>query len=108
MLSKYPLNVISIILFSLIKESIISWWLVSNANPFSSSTEIKFYLSEEAHVVIAIYNVLGEMVEEITNSNFSEGINTIEFNATSYNSGNYFYKINTDNYSATRSLSINK
>ena len=77
-------------------------------NPFSTSTEIKFYLSEESHVVISIYNILGEKLEDIANSNFNEGMNTIKFDAENYSSGNYFYKINTENYSATRSMSINR
>jgi len=77
-------------------------------NPYAVSTQISFTLPEEAHIQIAVYNVLGEMLVELVNQTMTSGSHTIEFNAESLPAGNYMYKMVTDNYSATKQMNVIK
>lgn len=66
-------------------------------NPFNPSTTIEFILPVDAIVTLKIYNVLGQEVATLANKElFTEGLNYLEFNASSLPSGVYFYRINAD------------
>jgi hypothetical protein len=62
-------------------------------NPFNPSTKINFELPLESNVKIFVYNILGEKVRELVNSQMSSGVHTIDFNASSLASGIYIYTI---------------
>jgi Leucine-rich repeat (LRR) protein len=62
-------------------------------NPFNPSTTIKFSLPEQSKVVINIYNLLGEKVTELVNSDYNAGYHQIQFNAKGLASGIFFYSI---------------
>jgi hypothetical protein len=63
-------------------------------NPFNPSTVIEFSLPEEAKVKLIIYNLLGEKVGTLVNSDMNRGIHKYEWDASSLSSGIYFYEIN--------------
>lgn len=63
-------------------------------NPFNPSTKIAFSLPVESNVTVTIYNSLGQMVQEVVNSNFAAGQNFIEIKAENLGSGVYFYELN--------------
>ena len=77
-------------------------------NPFSTTTQIRFYVPETSNVNITLYNVLGEAVQEITNGSHGAGYHTVEMNAGELASGTYFYKFVSDNYAETKYMSIEK
>lgn len=64
-------------------------------NPFNPATTIRFNLPSDQHVKINIYNVVGEMVKELVNENYSAGTHSIEFNGSRLSSGIYIYRIET-------------
>lgn len=71
-------------------------------NPFNSETEIKFNLLKESHVMLNIYNSLGEIINTFVNKSFLPGLHTITWNGTDqFNkelpSGMYWYQIEWDN-----------
>ena len=43
-------------------------------NPANVNSNISFYLLEEAKVTITLYNVVGEVLEAIVESNFKSGL----------------------------------
>jgi len=65
-------------------------------NPFNPSTRIKFSLREPGFVKLEVFNTIGEKVKELVNSNLSEGIHEINFDASSLSSGMYIYRINVE------------
>lgn len=75
-------------------------------NPFNNTTRIPFYIPEDCHVSIAIYNTLGEFVTEIMNKELSAGQHEVTFDASDLAAGNYYYKLISDKYTTTRSMSI--
>ncbi|MBP9095092.1 MAG: S8 family serine peptidase [Ignavibacteria bacterium] len=63
-------------------------------NPFNPSTTINFDLPVDAKVNLLIYDITGRLVNELLNSEFKAGYNSVKFNATNFSSGVYFYTIN--------------
>jgi pimeloyl-ACP methyl ester carboxylesterase len=62
-------------------------------NPFSSSTDIEFYLSESDAATITVYNLMGKEVAILDSSHQKAGINTVTFDGSQLPSGIYFYRI---------------
>ena len=67
-------------------------------NPFNPVTTISFQLPEKSNVRISVYNIRGELVEELVNDQKVEGLHSITWNATGCSSGMYFYKIVANSY----------
>ena len=62
-------------------------------NPFNPGTTIEFALPTPGHVVLSIFNVLGEKVANLVSENLTAGKYKYEWNATELTSGIYFYKL---------------
>ena len=78
------------------------------ANPFNPSTVISFSLRVAALVTLKIYDVLGNEVATILNSEKPAGVYEIEFNASELTSGIYFYQINSGAYTQTKKMLLIK
>lgn len=63
-------------------------------NPFSSSTNIQFYVNKSENVNIYVFNILGQVVEHFTNLNFSQGMHNINWHPNGIASGTYFISVN--------------
>jgi len=77
-------------------------------NPFNPSTNISFTLPVDSKVRIAVYNVLGEEVAELANSEFISGNHIINFDATKYTSGVYFYMLIVNEFVETKKMILIK
>lgn len=64
-------------------------------NPFNPVTNIEFSLESESRVTLQIYNMLGETVNVLVNSELSKGFHSIEFDARDLPSGIYLYRLQT-------------
>jgi hypothetical protein len=67
-------------------------------NPFNPSTKIKFDVTadgkgQKADVKLIIYNILGKEITSLVNQSLSPGTYEVEWNASDYPSGMYFYKL---------------
>uniref|UniRef100_A0A7V3E6J2 T9SS type A sorting domain-containing protein n=1 Tax=Ignavibacterium album TaxID=591197 RepID=A0A7V3E6J2_9BACT len=62
-------------------------------NPFNPSTKIRFNLAVNSKVTLKVYNLIGEEIAELLNSQMNAGKQEVEFNASNFNSGIYLYKI---------------
>jgi hypothetical protein len=58
-------------------------------NPFNPATHIGYHVPIQAHVVLRIYNVLGEEVATLVNREVIPGNYTVRWDATSHASGTY-------------------
>lgn len=65
-------------------------------NPFNPSTTIKYSIVEESGVRINIYNLLGELVTELVNTEQQAGYYETKFEAKNLPSGVYFYSISAE------------
>ncbi len=82
-------------------------------NPFNPTTRIKYGLPESARVRVTIYNVLGQLVSTIMNKDQAAGYYELNWDArtdagATLPSGLYFYRVETKNFSATRSMIFQK
>lgn len=77
-------------------------------NPFNPSTTIKFALPVKTNLSLSVYNTLGEKVAEIFKGELEEGYHEMMFNASGLSSGIYFYKVESEYYSATKKLMLLK
>ncbi len=67
-------------------------------NPFNPSTTIKFSLHKSEHVLLDIYNMLGQKVMTLLNAQMTKGTHEIEYTAKNLPSGIYLYRINVGGF----------
>ncbi len=67
-------------------------------NPFNPSTTIKFGLPAQSDVKLVVYDVLGRVVAELQNKKMSAGYHEVMFNASSFSSGIYYYRIEAGDF----------
>jgi len=73
-------------------------------NPFNPSTTIKFSLPKESFTKLEIFNALGEEVSTLISETLSAGTYEYEWDAEGLQSGVYFYKLNTNNFSKMKKM----
>jgi hypothetical protein len=77
-------------------------------NPFNPTTSIYFSLAEPTFVKLAVYNLLGEVVQVLKNENLNAGSYNVTFDAASLPSGMYLYKIETAQFTSVRKMMLMK
>jgi len=77
-------------------------------NPFNPSTSIPFSLSEKDLVTLSVYNVLGQEVSIIFKGKLDAGNYIKQWDGHEYNSGTYYYKIETSKFSETKKMILMK
>ncbi len=73
-------------------------------NPFNPATVIKYQLPIDGFVTLKVYDVLGSEIKTLVNEFKNSGYYEVEFNASNIPSGVYFYKIQTENFSAVKKM----
>lgn len=77
-------------------------------NPFNPVTHIRFDLPEQAHVRLTVYDLLGREVKNLVDEVKQPGFYAVPFDAGSFASGVYYYRIVAGAYSATRAMLVLK
>jgi len=67
-------------------------------NPFNPSTTIRFGIVKQTNVKILIYDVLGRQVAILVSSSFQPGTYEVEWDASFYSSGIYYYIMQTEDF----------
>ncbi len=75
-------------------------------NPFNGSTVIPFELSEDAYVVISIYDHLGREVAVLANAEYESGTYSVNWDGSNASNGIYFYQLRTPRFSVTKKMSL--
>ena len=73
-------------------------------NPFNPTTKIRFDLPVASLVRLTVYNVLGQEVARLVERQMPPGQHEVEWDATGYRSGLYFYALKADSYRAQRKM----
>lgn len=77
-------------------------------NPFNPATVIGFALPRASHVKLEVFNILGQKVMTLVDRLVPAGDYQVEFDGASFPSGIYFYRLNHDNGSLTRKMTLVK
>ena len=73
-------------------------------NPFNPSTKIRYSIPENSFVTLKVFNLLGEEIKTLVNSEQSAGVYEAAFDATNLSSGVYFYTLQTKNFTLTMKM----
>ena len=82
-------------------------------NPFNPTTTISFSTKEAGYVSINIYNMKGQLVKTLINDQLDAAFHDVIWNGKddsnkTISSGIYFYKMNANNYAATKKMILMK
>lgn len=77
-------------------------------NPFNDQTTFCFTIPIYSPVHLDVYDVTGQLVENVANGTFSPGTHWITWNAHSLASGIYFVRMHTKTYHADKKLILFK
>jgi hypothetical protein len=75
-------------------------------NPFNPTTTISYQLKVKSDVTITVCDLLGRVVGVLVNQEQSAGNHSVEWNATKYSSGVYFYSLHAHQKSGGKSGSF--
>lgn len=73
-------------------------------NPFNPNTVISYQSPAASHVLLKVYNVLGNEVATLVSEQKPAGIFEVEFNAEKLPSGIYFYKLQAGSFTETKKM----
>jgi len=76
-------------------------------NPFNDQTMIPFSLNKAGQINVKVYNSMGQLVKNMTESRNSAGSHSIAIERENLQAGMYFYVIRVDNNQQTGTLIIN-
>lgn len=77
-------------------------------NPFNNSSVIKYSIYRSSPVTIKIFNLLGEEIETLVNSEIPVGTYEITWKAENLPSGVYFYQLKAGDFIQTRKMILLK
>ena len=77
-------------------------------NPFNPVTNIKYSIPEAGFVTIKIYDIMGQEVTTLINTQMNAGNYQYSFNASNLASGVYFYRLQAGKFSETKKLILLK
>lgn len=77
-------------------------------NPFNPTTTITYVLPNSTNVSLTVYDRLGREVEVLVDRSQDAGEHSVEFYASEYPSGIYFYRIKTSEKTEVRKMLLTK
>ncbi|MFC1552666.1 T9SS type A sorting domain-containing protein [Candidatus Latescibacterota bacterium] len=73
-------------------------------NPFNPVTSISFSIAKSGNVGLEIYNISGQKIDVLTDGYLDAGHYTLNWDASNFTSGLYFYTLKTTDFSKTRKM----
>lgn len=80
----------------------------NNPNPFNPTTRISYFIPTAMPVRLDVYNILGERVATLVDSQEDAGTHTVEFGTGNLGSGVYVYRLTAGNTTTTRRMILMK
>ncbi|UCE17359.1 MAG: thrombospondin type 3 repeat-containing protein [Gemmatimonadota bacterium] len=77
-------------------------------NPFNPVTTFSYTLPEPAQVKVEVYNLLGQLVEVLVNIEQEAGFHRVQWDASDMANGIYFYRIEANEFRATKRMVLMK
>jgi len=77
-------------------------------NPFNPRTTIEYTLPRREHVSLDIYDIRGTKLETLVDDMQDQGRHKVQFDASRYSSGIYFYSLRGEDYSETKKMVLVK
>ena len=77
-------------------------------NPFNPVTNINFSVPVQSFVTLKIYDLLGKEIAVLVNNEMRPGVYRVDFNASGFASGVYFYKLKAADIVITKKMILTK
>ncbi len=77
-------------------------------NPFNPSTTVKFDLPKNTLVKLKVYDIIGREIATLVNKSLNAGTYSVDWNASQYSSGVYFYKLETESFTDVKRMMLIK
>lgn len=77
-------------------------------NPFNPTTTIKYSLQNSCFVSLKIFNIKGQEIETLVNKYNIAGEHEVKWQPKGLSNGIYFYRLQTDDFSETKKLILQK
>jgi hypothetical protein len=77
-------------------------------NPATDETIFVYDLKENANVNLRVLNAIGQEIASVVNANQPASLYKYSFNTANLNNGVYFYQLNVNGQSITKSFVVNK
>lgn len=77
-------------------------------NPFNPKTTISYSIPRPGFVSMKVYNVLGQEITSLVSEEYHLGNYTVEWNASTFSNGLYFYRLQTNDFSETKKMVLLK
>lgn len=77
-------------------------------NPFNPLTSIEFSIPKAGEVRLTVFNQLGQEMVTLVNGSLPAGSHRVQWNATSYPSGVYYYRVKGGGFVETRKMMLVK
>ena len=73
-------------------------------NPFNPTTNIQFAIPKPGFTILKVYDVLGKEVATLVNEKLSAGSYEVDWDASNFGSGAYFYRLEAGDYVETKKM----
>ncbi len=77
-------------------------------NPFNPTTRIVYQIPEKGNVTLKVFDMLGKEIATLVEEYRDEGRYEVEFNASEFSSGAYFYRIQAGDFVETKKMILMK
>jgi hypothetical protein len=77
-------------------------------NPFNPGTKFKVEIAKSGNVLVKVFDVLGREVATLVNEQLKPGTYEVDWDASQYSSGIYFYTLTTQSYRETKRMVLIK
>jgi hypothetical protein len=77
-------------------------------NPFNPVTKINYSITKTGLVTLKVYGILGQEIATLVNDVKTAGNYFVDFDASNFASGVYFYKITVNDFVATKKMTVIK
>ena len=77
-------------------------------NPFNPMTTISFSLPAAGNVTLTVYNIRGQVISTLVDRTLSAGEYHVDWDASEYASGIYFYRLQTTEFTETKKMILLK
>jgi Secretion system C-terminal sorting domain/Abnormal spindle-like microcephaly-assoc'd, ASPM-SPD-2-Hydin len=77
-------------------------------NPFNPATNIKFDIPTQSFVKLSVFDILGREVEILVNSELLPGVYNADWNASSFASGVYFFRMEAGEFTDVNKMVLVK
>jgi hypothetical protein len=77
-------------------------------NPFNPTTTIEFAIPQNGRYNLSIYNVLGQYVKTLTDTEYDAGYYKVNFDASRYSSGIYIYRLSGNKVNISKKMLLVK